>query len=155
MPAADSRNRVLLDQKLESTLESVDLAEQRILILARQVGFAEEETFRFGYAVREAMVNAVVHGNRYSANKKVHFLVRRNSTSFEVRIRDEGGGFRLDLLADPLAEENLLNQSGRGLTLIRAFVDEFQVGPAEGGGTEAVLRKVLPPVPEPPEAVSQ
>lgn len=144
MDTSDSRREILVDQQLASTLDSVDAAEERAAAAAMQIGFHEEETFRFGYAVREALVNAVVHGNRYSANKRVHFVVVREGSTLEVSISDEGEGFELLRQTDPLAEENLLNQSGRGLTLIRAFVDEFRVGPAENGGTLAVLRKTLP-----------
>lgn len=139
----------VVDSKLESTLDSVDRAEEMVVAQAEKVGLSEEETFRLGYAVREAMVNAVVHGNHYSANKSVHFQVLRSDTGVEVRIRDEGAGYVPDPQVNPLAEENLLNQSGRGLTLIRAFVDNFEVGPAPEGGTLAVLRKsVAPPLPD-------
>lgn len=144
METSDSRKEIVVDQQLESSLDSVDAAEEKVSSLLAEMGFQEEESFRFGYAVREALVNAVVHGNRYSANKRVHFLVTRDGPAVEVRIRDEGEGFEVRTQADPLAEENLLNQSGRGLTLIRAFVDEFSVGPAADGGTLAVLRKSLP-----------
>lgn len=144
MDTSDSRREILVDQRLESSLDSVDTAEEKATAAAQGIGFPDEDTFRFGYAVREAMVNAVVHGNRYSANKAVHFEVAREGAILEVRISDEGEGFEVASQTDPLAEENLLNQSGRGLTLIRAFVDEFSVRPAEGGGTLAVLRKALP-----------
>jgi len=135
----------VVDEELESTLESVDLAEEKAVSVARRMGFSEEDTFRLGYAVREAAVNAVVHGNRYSANKKVVLRIATALNAIEVRIRDYGDGFKDEGLADPLAEENLLNQCGRGLTLIRAFVDKLTVEPAEGGGTLAVLFKRLPP----------
>lgn len=141
MDTTDSRREILVDQFLESSLESVDLAEEKVAAICHQMGFPDEETFRFGYAVREAVVNAVVHGNRYSANKRVHFVIERKGRTLEVSIRDEGAGFEVQRQADPLAEENLLNQSGRGLTLIRAFVDEFEVGAEANGGTRAVLRK--------------
>lgn len=145
MDAADKAETVIADQSLESSLDSVDAAEVRVTRAAEAMGFPEEETFRFGYAVREAMVNAVVHGNRYSANKQVRFLVVRKGDCLEVSIFDDGDGFSLAAQADPLAEENLLNQSGRGLTLIRAFTDEFEVGPTQPRGTRARLVKRLPP----------
>jgi serine/threonine-protein kinase RsbW len=145
METADNTENVILDESLESTLDSVDAAEVRVTGAAEQMGFPEEETFRFGYAVREAMVNAVVHGNRYSANKQIRFRVVRRGTELEVVIIDDGDGFSLAAQGDPLAEENLLNQSGRGLTLIRAFTDEFEVGPTRPRGTLARLVKRLPP----------
>lgn len=144
MDISNHPDEVIVDQSMESSLESVDAAELRATNAAEAMGFPEEEIFRFGYAVREAMVNAVVHGNRYSANKRVRFTVVRRGAMIEVAITDEGDGFQLDQQCDPLAEENLLNQSGRGLTLIRAFTDEFQVGPTQPRGTLALLRKRLP-----------
>lgn len=144
MDTSGTPDQVIADQSLESTLDSVDLAEVRVTEAAQAMGFPEEETFRFGYAVREAMVNAVVHGNRYSANKQVRLQIARSHNALEVLISDQGDGFRADQQCDPLAEENLLNQSGRGLTLIRAFTDEFQVGPNQPGGTLARLVKRLP-----------
>ena len=92
MDTSDSRREILVDQQLASTLDSVDAAEERAAAAATQIGFDEEETFRFGYAVREALVNAVVHGNRYSANKRVHFVVVREGSTLEVSISDEGEG---------------------------------------------------------------
>jgi serine/threonine-protein kinase RsbW len=158
MNTPDRAEQVLLDERLESTLDSVDAAEVRVTEAAGALGLPEEEIFRFGYAVREAMVNAVVHGNRYSANKLVHFVIARIGAAIEVRIADEGDGFSPEQQVDPLAEENLLNQSGRGLTLIRAFTDEFEVGPCQPRGTLARLVKRLPPAGEPassaPEAAN-
>lgn len=145
LEASESQPVVLIDQRLESTLENVDQSEERIVALAQEVGFEEEETYRLGYAVREAMVNAVVHGNRYSANKLVHFRVSRLDRKLEIMIEDQGSGFAPDLQSDPLLQENLLNQSGRGLALIRAFTDQLVVEPAEPSGTRVILRKFLQP----------
>jgi serine/threonine-protein kinase RsbW len=145
MGAFETRYPVKFDQRFESTLESVDRAEEDVVGLAQQLGFPEEETYRLGYAVREAMVNAVVHGNRYSANKQVHLVVGRSESGVEVIIEDEGNGFDITRMSDPLAEENLLNQSGRGITLIRAFVDEFVVERMEPTGTRVILRKAINP----------
>jgi serine/threonine-protein kinase RsbW len=116
-----------------------------VLQLAQQCGLPEEDAYQLGYAVREAMVNAVVHGNRYSANKQVHLTVRKVDAVLEVVIEDEGQGFDEHGQTDPLAEENLLAQSGRGLMIIRAFVDELDISKTVTGGTRVVMRKALPP----------
>jgi serine/threonine-protein kinase RsbW len=92
--------------------------------------------------VREAMVNAVVHGNRYNLNKKVHLTVDKEKDRLSVRITDEGEGFERSGLPDPLAEENILRQSGRGLLLIQAFVDEFHMRSVPPLGTEVSMVKV-------------
>jgi serine/threonine-protein kinase RsbW len=123
----------------ESTLESVDAAETLALDVAQQAGFPEEDLHKIGMAVREAMVNAVVHGNRYNLKKKVHFNLASSAEQISVKIADEGEGFEEADLPDPLSEENLLRQSGRGLLLIKAFVDEFEMRKAPPLGTEVRL----------------
>jgi len=128
---------------LDSTLDSVETAEDAVLRVAGEIGFPEDELHQIGMAVRESMVNAVVHGNRYNARKKVHLSVLKAPDRLTVVIADEGEGFDLNNLPDPLAEENLLRQSGRGLLLIKAFVDEFQVRRGHPGGTEVRMVKYL------------
>jgi serine/threonine-protein kinase RsbW len=129
--------------QLDSTLESVDVAEAQVLRLAGDAGMSVEDQHRLGMAVRESMVNAVVHGNRYSAHKKVGVKILRQPDRLTVKIEDEGEGFELNAVPDPRAAENLLRQSGRGILLIQAFVDQFQVRRRENTGTEAVLVKYL------------
>jgi serine/threonine-protein kinase RsbW len=132
-----------VDQFLDSTLESVDSAENLVLDVAQKAGFPEEDLHKIGMAVRECMVNAVVHGNQYNAHKKVHVSVSKGPDRLTVAIKDQGNGFDLDALPDPLSEENLLRNSGRGMFLIRAFMDEFQVRRLSPGGTEVTLIKYL------------
>jgi serine/threonine-protein kinase RsbW len=129
---------------LESTLESVDKAEELVMAEAAKAGFEEDEQNQIGMAVRECMVNAVVHGNRYNKNKKVHLDIECTEESLIVTVGDEGAGFDIKSLPDPLAPENLLRQSGRGILLIRSFMDEFDAHPREGGGTEVRMVKELP-----------
>jgi serine/threonine-protein kinase RsbW len=132
-----------VDILLDSTLDSVDSAEAEVLKAAEELGFGEEDLHKIGMAVRESMVNAVVHGNRYNARKKVHLQVYKGADRLVILVRDEGQGFDLSALPDPLAEENLLRQSGRGLLLIQAFMDELHVGRAEPNGTEVKMVKYL------------
>jgi serine/threonine-protein kinase RsbW len=128
---------------LDSSLESVDKAEVIAMEEARKVGFDEENQQQIGMAVRECMVNAVVHGNRYSKNKKVHLDIERSKDRLTFTVGDEGQGFDLNSLPDPLAPENLLKQSGRGIMIVRAFMDDFDLHPRPGGGTEVRLVKNL------------
>jgi serine/threonine-protein kinase RsbW len=129
---------------MESTLESVDQAEDIVLREAREMGFDEDEQHHIGISLRECMVNAVVHGNKYNTRKKVRLVVSRTPGQLEILIGDEGEGFELQEVPDPLAEENLLRQSGRGVMMIRAFMDEFQVRRREPLGTEVRMVKFLP-----------
>ncbi len=132
-----------VDRFLASNLQSVDVAEQLAIEVAREAGFPEEELHKISMAVRETVVNAVVHGNRYSGHKKVHLQVARTQDGMTVTVGDEGSGFDLASLPDPLAEENLLHQSGRGILLIRAFVDEFDMRRLTPAGTQVKLVKHL------------
>ena len=113
--------------------------------MAQRAGFDEDDLLKIGMAVRESVVNAVVHGNRYNANKKVRFSVVKNSERFTIRIADEGEGFDYEQLPDPLAEENLLAGSGRGIFLIRSFMDELQINRLEPRGMEFIMVKYMGP----------
>lgn len=123
--AASFENEIQ-ELELESTLDSVDQADQAALDLARKVGFNEDDQNSISMAVRECMVNAVAHGNKYNARKKVHLKLEATPGTLAVSIGDEGDGFNENDVPDPLAQENLLKQSGRGLLLMRAFMDECE-----------------------------
>jgi serine/threonine-protein kinase RsbW len=130
-----------VERSLDSTLDSVDSAEELALGMAQRAGFDEDDLMKIGMAVRESMVNAVVHGNRYNANKKVRFSAAKNPERFTVRIADEGEGFDPESLPDPLAPENIMRTSGRGIFLIRSFMDEFEIRRGASGGMEVTLIK--------------
>src|SRR5579871_2029134 len=132
-----------VERFLDSTLESVDNAEELTLQEAEKAGVPEDDLHKIAMAVRESMVNAVVHGNRYNAHKKVRLSVSKGPREFVVKVADEGEGFDYEHLPDPLAEGNLLRHSGRGIFLIKAFMDEFQVRRLQPGGTEVTLVKYL------------
>lgn len=141
MQNSDNELKVLVDEHLESSLDSVDSCEEKAKDAACGLGLSEEDAYQVGYAVREALVNAVVHGNQYNANKRVHFVLSRSSDTLQVEIEDEGHGFSPEAQGDPLAEENLLNQSGRGIMIIRAFMDDLQIAVLPHGGTRVVMKK--------------
>ncbi len=143
MPNDEATEAQTVEHVLESTLDSVDVAEEAVLREAQELGFDEDEQHRIGMSVRECMVNAVVHGNRYNARKKVHLTVSRTADRLTIVIGDEGEGFDLSNLPDPLANENLLRHSGRGLLLIQAFMDEFQIRAREPKGTEVKMVKYV------------
>lgn len=128
---------------LDSTLESVDVAEAIVLKAAQELGFEEDTRYQIGMAVRESVVNAVVHGNCYNEHKKVRLSVSKQPDRLVIAVADEGKGFDIDSLPDPLAQENLLNQSGRGIFLMKTFMDEFEIRRIEPHGTEFRLVKYL------------
>jgi len=146
----DTGSKEVLDHRYPSTLESVDLAEGEILNAAEETGFDEDDRHRIGMAVRECMVNAVVHGNRYNRNKRVHvnasvekFEVSR--TRLTIHITDQGEGFEMQEVPDPLHDTNLLRHSGRGLFMMGAFMDDMKVRKVSPEGTEVTLVKNIGP----------
>lgn len=112
---------------LGSTLDSVDRAEEVVGTAAREAGLTEDQCHDVGIAVRETMVNAVAHGNQYNARKKVRLRVWSGPGGLAVEIEDEGKGFDLEEVPDPRNETNLMRHSGRGLLMIKAFMDEVSV----------------------------
>lgn len=145
----DAAAKQLLDHRYPSTLESVDVAEGEILKAAEDTGFDEDDRHRIGMAVRECMVNAVVHGNRYNRNKQVHVSVSvgklEAGSRFVIRITDQGEGFEVHEVPDPLHDTNLLRHSGRGLFLMGAFMDDMKVRKVSPAGTEVTLVKNIGP----------
>jgi serine/threonine-protein kinase RsbW len=133
-----------VEQVLESTLESVDGAEETVLREATHLGFDEDDLHKIGISLRECLVNAIVHGNRYNARKKVHLKVTRAPDRLTIVVGDEGDGFDPTAVPDPLAADNLLRGSGRGVMLMQAFMDEFQISKREPQGTEAKMVKYKP-----------
>jgi serine/threonine-protein kinase RsbW len=130
-----------LDQELDSNLESVDSAEETVLREAGPLGFDEDDLHKIGISVRECMVNAVVHGNRYNAKKKVHLKVERSEDSITIWIADEGDGFNPADVPDPLHSDNLMKHSGRGVMLMQAFMDGFEVTARQPRGTQVKMVK--------------
>jgi serine/threonine-protein kinase RsbW len=130
---------------LDSTLETVDSAEQAAAKMAAESGFDEDEVMQISMAVREAAVNAVLHGNAYDPGKKVRLDFERNDRDLVITIRDQGKGLDLGKLPDPLAPENLLKTSGRGIFLIRSFMDVVEIHPSQTGTEIKLIKHVRGP----------
>jgi serine/threonine-protein kinase RsbW len=128
---------------MDSTLETVDSAELAACRIAAAAGFDEDQIMQISMAVREAAVNAVLHGNAYDPAKKVKLEFEHTSNDLVITIRDQGRGLDPSKIPDPLAAENLLKTSGRGIFLIRSFMDEVQIHPSQTG-TEIKLVKHVP-----------
>ena len=129
---------------LETLLESVDLAESIVMRVSDAAGFSEDDCHKIGMSIREGVINAYNYGNGQDRRKKIFFTVEFEPEKMVVRILDEGKGFELSQVPDPLAEENLLRTSGRGIFLMKAFMDEFAVGHGTQGGAEITMAKRLP-----------
>jgi serine/threonine-protein kinase RsbW len=135
-----SSNRV--SYTLDSTLETVNSAEETAGRMAAEAGFDDEEVMKIAMAVREAAVNAVLHGNAYDPNKKVTLDFERTPHELVIVIRDQGKGLDVAKVPDPLAPENLLKTSGRGIFLIRSFMDVVEIHPSNAGTELKMIKHV-------------
>lgn len=128
---------------METLLDSVSLAEGITERVARAAGFNDDDCLKIGMSVREGVINAFRYGNQEQRHKKIHLIFEVKEEKFVVHILDQGRGFDLRQVPDPLAEENLLKTSGRGIFLMRTFMDEFDVRRSTHGGAELVMAKKL------------
>ena len=126
--------------KLPSTLASVERVETLAFAYAQQTGFTSELCSHLALVAREAAVNAVVHGNRYDPGKQVTARFEAGRDGLRIVIADEGAGLDVAALPDPLAPENLMRSSGRGIFLMRSFMDEVSFR-SLSPGTETTLIK--------------
>ena len=131
--------------EIHSTIEALDLVQAVTEHIARRLGFDEESLHWTAMAVRESVVNAITHGNE-SDPAKIVFIdycatPESRPAEFIVSVRDQGPGFDPDALKDPLACENMLSTSGRGVFLIRQFMDDVSIHRMPGGGMEVRMTK--------------
>ena len=130
------------EEEFGSDLDAVEAIEERASALLAAIGFDGDTVERMKLAAREAAVNAMNHGNRDNRDKKIffEFVFDKASRTAIFRITDEGEGFKPEEVPDPLAEENILNTSGRGLYLIKQSADSVDF---DDGGRTIVFTKKL------------
>ena len=128
---------------LSSRFENIEMAQHLCGKLLEGWDLNEETTHWILMALREALANAIKHGNEQDVAKRVHLEMDVKDHTLKIRIRDEGTGFDPAKVADPLATENRLKTSGRGIFYMKTFMDEVRFSQADGGGMEIVLTKDL------------
>jgi serine/threonine-protein kinase RsbW len=139
-------NAVRLD--FHSSIDMLDFVQVVAEHIGRMSGLDDEALHWVAIAVRESVINAIKHGNAHDASKRVHvecMSLSEGGNGIAIRVRDEGIGFDPEAVPDPLAPENLLKSSGRGIFLIRSFMDEMVVQRAPQGGMEVVMVKRAQP----------
>jgi serine/threonine-protein kinase RsbW len=127
-----------------SELRLVDLVHTACEKMAEVAGLGPDDALNVGLAAREAVINAMLHGNGEDPALPVEVTLKVDPDVLEVRISDRGAGFDPAATPDPTEQDNLLRTSGRGLLLIRAFVDRVEFESPPGGGTVVVLTKRRP-----------
>jgi serine/threonine-protein kinase RsbW len=134
--------------EIASRLDLLDTVQSVLTHLAALLGFDDDSVHYMGVAVRESVINAIKHGNRFDEHKTVVIAFSVGGGEMAIRIRDQGEGFEPGAVRDPLADENLLRADGRGMFFMRSFMDlvSYQF-PAEGGTEVTLVKKVgSPPV---------
>jgi len=128
---------------LSSRFENIEMAQHLCGKLLEGWELNEETTHWILMALREALANAIKHGNGQDMSKRVHLEMEVKDHTLRIRIRDEGTGFDPAGVADPLAQENRFKTSGRGIFYMKTFMDEVRFSRVDGGGMEIVLTKDL------------
>ena len=127
---------------LPSHIEAVGEAAAAVTDFVQSCGAGEDAAFGIGMAVREAITNAMVHGNQEDETKSVGVIFNCLGNALEIEVRDQGEGFDPKGVPDPTDPVNILKPSGRGIFLIRSFMDEVEwFGRPEGGTTVRMLKK--------------
>jgi serine/threonine-protein kinase RsbW len=128
---------------LSSRFENIELAQHLCGKLLDGRDVSEETKHWLLMALREALANAIKHGNRQDTSKRIHLEMDVVGQDLQISIRDEGEGFDPSAVDDPLAPENRLKTSGRGIFYMKTFMDDVRFRKVEGGGMEIVLTKNL------------
>src|SRR5262245_47544379 len=134
----------MIEVSIGSTLEYLDLVQTLTDCVTRFMGFDDDIAHWIGMSVRETVTNAIQHGNRLDESKKVEIRYQVEPDRIEISVRDQGSGFRLEDLPNPLDVENLLKPSGRGIFYIRSFMDDVEFRQLSQGGMEVHMVKRIP-----------
>jgi len=126
---------------LPSHIEAVADAAAAVTDFIRNCGVSEELSFGIEMAVRESVTNAMVHGNQEDESKSVEVIFNCHDNELEIEVRDQGEGFEPANVPDPTNAENLLKTSGRGIFLMRTFMDEIEWRNRPEGGTAVRMTK--------------
>ena len=127
---------------LPSRIDTVATAAAAVAEFIGRSGMSDDAAFGIDMAVREAVTNAVLHGNCEDANKTVDIVLKSSPDAVEISVHDQGPGFNPEDVPDPTANENILKTSGRGIFFMRTFMDEVDwlIRP-EGGTTVRMLKR--------------
>ena len=137
-------NSYWIEIRIGSALEYLDLVQTLSDCVTEFMGYDEDTAHWIGMSVRESVTNAIQHGNKLDPAKKVDIRFEVAPDHLEITVKDEGNGFQVDKLPNPLDPENLLKPSGRGIFYIRSFMDEVEFLTHSQGGMEVHMVKKVP-----------
>jgi serine/threonine-protein kinase RsbW len=133
-----------IEVSISSALDNLDLIQILTDCLTDYMSFDEDSAHWVGMSVREAVTNAIQHGNKLNINKKVDIRYQVLQDRISISVKDQGAGFHVDDIPSPLDAVNLLKPSGRGIFYIRTFMDEVEFKSLSQGGMEVYMVKKLP-----------
>jgi serine/threonine-protein kinase RsbW len=128
---------------LASRFENIEVAERALVDLCQRAGCGDDEEYWLVTALREAVANAVRHGNDHDPNRVVRVAYSINNSTVTIRVEDEGEGFNPEEIPNPTDPENLLRPSGRGIFYMRQFMNQVEFSTTPAGGTAVVMVKNL------------
>ena len=131
---------------IPSKLEELEAVQKLITEATAAFGLSDDMAYWMELTISESMINAIRHGNQSDPTKHAYLSISFDGENVEIVVEDEGEGFKLEDLADPTQAENLLKPCGRGILIIRSFMDEVKLTQREGGGTRLRMVKKLPEV---------
>jgi serine/threonine-protein kinase RsbW len=127
---------------LPSRIDAVNEAAAAVARILGQLDDSEQLMFGIDMAIREAVTNAVIHGNKQDDSKQIRVAIKSSPQGIEISVHDEGAGFNPAEVPDPTATENIMKASGRGIFFMRNFVDEIEwLNPPEGGTTVKMIKR--------------
>jgi serine/threonine-protein kinase RsbW len=129
--------------RFASRIEAVNEAATSVSEFLSRAGVSEDAAFGIEMAVREAITNAVLHGNKLDETKFTEVSLKTSPGSLEITVHDQGPGFNPSDTPDPTKEENILKTSGRGIFFMRNFMDEVEWSADPKGGTTVRMTKKL------------
>jgi len=127
-----------LERSLPSKVAAISPFVDRLMLLFRKCGCVSEGESEVEIALREALANAIIHGNHENSGKHVHVRCRCEPSEISIAVKDEGRGFDIDTIPDPTAPENQGSIHGRGIYLMKALMDEVRF---EEDGVVVHMRK--------------
>lgn len=128
---------------ISSSPDKISVVDEFLEDWLRRKGIPEDTIADLAIAVTELVNNAIKHGNKQSSDKKVTVILIYSKGEVRASVTDEGKGFDPDEIPDPLAEENLLKEVGRGLFIVRSLMDDFDYTLSSGGGTTVSITKKI------------
>jgi serine/threonine-protein kinase RsbW len=126
---------------LPSRIEYVEEAAVAVAGILSRLRVGEDVAFGIDMAIREAVTNAVLHGNKQDEAKLVRVTVESSPSSIEISVHDEGAGFNPQEVPNPTETENIMKSSGRGIFFMRNFMDDVEWLIRPEGGTTVKMRK--------------